>query len=137
MIVRIWRGHTRSEDAESYTEFIEKTGLADYRATPGNLGAAILRGAAPQAGDARRPPGPQGRAGTAEFLVLSFWKDFDAIRRFAGPDPEKAHYYPEDDRYLLGKEPHVTHYELASRVGPLWEIAEERATVRFAAEGDE
>src|SRR6185436_14714420 len=26
MIVRIWRGHTRSEDAESYTEFIEKTG---------------------------------------------------------------------------------------------------------------
>ncbi len=39
--------------------------------------------------------------------------------------------------YLLGKEPHVTHYELASRVGPLWELAEEKATVRFAAEGDE
>ncbi len=131
MIVRIWRGHTRTEDAESYTKFIEKTGLADYRATPGNLGAAILRA---RALGGRSVPG---RAGTAEFLVLSFWEDFDAIRRFAGPDPEKAHYYPEDDRYLLGKEPHVTHYELASRVGPLWEIAEERATVRFAAEGDE
>jgi heme-degrading monooxygenase HmoA len=125
MIVRIWRGHTRSEDAEIYTQFIEKTGLADYRATPGNLGAAILR------------RGACSQAGTAEFLVLSFWEDYEAIRKFAGPDAEKAHYYPEDDRYLLGKEPHVTHYELASRVGPLWEVAEEKTTVRFAAEGAE
>ena len=123
MIARIWRGHTRSEDAESYTKFIEKTGLADYRATPGNLGAAILRRIG---------------TGTAEFLVLSFWEDFDAIRKFAGPDAEKAHYYPEDDRYLLGKEPHVAHYELASHVGPLWDGADEKLTaVRFAGEGDE
>jgi heme-degrading monooxygenase HmoA len=50
---------------------------------------------------------------TAEFLVLSFWEDFDAVRRFAGPQPEKAVYYPEDDRFLLGKEPSVTHYEVA------------------------
>jgi len=118
MIARIWRGHTRSEDAESYTKFLERTGLADYRATPGNVGAAILR----RVGTA-----------TAEFLVLSFWEDFDAVRRFAGPDAEKAHYYPEDDHYLLGKEPHVTHYELASHVGPLWEGGEEKLPeVRFA-----
>ena len=131
MIVRIWRGHTRAEDAEEYTKFVERTGLADYRATPGNLGAAILRrtGAAPAAW-AR---GSSGSAGTAEFLVLSFWEDFDSIRKFAGPDVEKAHYYPEDDRYLLGKEPHVTHYELASRVGPLWNgVEEERPALRFA-----
>jgi heme-degrading monooxygenase HmoA len=120
MIARIWRGHTRAEDAESYTKFIEKTGLADYQATPGNRGAAILRRVG---------------AGTAEFLVLSLWEDVDAIRRFAGPDAEKAHYYPEDDHYLLGKEPRVTHYEVASRVGAigLGESGEEkRPAVRFA-----
>jgi heme-degrading monooxygenase HmoA len=110
MIARIWRGHTRAEDAESYTKFLERTGLADYRATPGNLGAGILRRVTPRAGN----------AGTAEFLVLSFWEDVDAIRRFAGPDVEKAHYYPDDEHYLLGKEPRVTHYELAARVGPLF-----------------
>ena len=59
MIARIWRGHTRAEDAESYTKFIERTGLADYRATPGNVGAAILRRVTPQAGDVRRPPSPR------------------------------------------------------------------------------
>ena len=123
MIARIWRGHTRSEDAESYTKFIEKTGLTDYRATPGNLGAAILR---------------KSGATTTEFLVLSFWEDLDAIRKFAGSDVEKAHYYPEDDHYLLGKEPRVTHYDLASHVGPLWEGAEEKLpAVRFAGGGDE
>jgi heme-degrading monooxygenase HmoA len=133
MIARIWRGHTRASDAESYTKLVERMGLADYRATPGNLGAAILRRVeAPQAGDARRPPSPQG---TAEFLVLSFWESLDAIRRFAGPDVEKAHYYPEDDAYLLGKEPRVTHYELAARVGPVLEASEEKLpAVRVAGE---
>jgi heme-degrading monooxygenase HmoA len=120
MIARIWRGHTRAADADEYTQFVERTGLTDYRATPGNLGAAILRKVG---------------GGTAEFLVLSLWEDFDAIRRFAGPDAEKAHYYPEDDRFLLGKEPNVAHYEVAARVGPLAVAgAEHASSVRFAAD---
>ena len=90
MIARFWRGHTRASDAEAYTRLVERTGLTNLRATRGNLGAMTLR----RIDDA-----------TAEFVVLSFWEDFDAIRRFAGPDPEKAFYYPEDDQYLLGKEP--------------------------------
>ena len=48
--------------------------------------------------------------------MISFWEDFDAIRRFAGPHPEKAVYYPEDDRFLLGKEPNVAHYEVAAQI---------------------
>ncbi len=132
MIARIWRGHTRAADAETYTKLIERTGLVDYHATPGNLGAAILRRVSPETEDARRPSNPQG--GTAEFLVLSFWEDMEAIRKFAGPDAEKAHYYPEDDAYLLGKEPHVAHYEIAARVGPFAEGAEKLSPVRFAGE---
>ena len=120
MIARIWRGHTRAADAEAYTRLIERTGLVDYQATPGNLGAAILR---------------RTTNGTAEFLVLSLWEDMTAIRKFAGDDVEKAHYYPEDDAYLLGKEPHVAHYEIAARVGGFAEGAEKLSAVRFA--GDE
>jgi len=99
MIARIWRGHTRAADADEYMAFLERSGLADYRATPGNEGVLALR---------------RIENGAAEFVLISFWRDFDAIRRFAGSDPGKAHYYPEDDRFLLGKEPNVTHYEVAA-----------------------
>ncbi len=99
MIGRIWHGITRAEQAKEYLSYIEETGLKEYRATRGNRGAWILRRID---GDA------------AEFLVVSFWEDFDAIRRFAGPEPEKAVYYPEDDRFLLGREPKVIHYEVAA-----------------------
>jgi heme-degrading monooxygenase HmoA len=98
MIARIWRGNTRAEKADEYAGYVEETGLKEYRETPGNRGALVLH----------RIEGD-----TAEFLVLSFWEDFDAIRRFAGPRPEKSVYYPEDDHFLLGKEPNVKHYEIA------------------------
>jgi heme-degrading monooxygenase HmoA len=103
MIARIWRGCTRSGDAREYGAFLERKGFADYRGTPGNRGALLLERHA---------------EGTAEFLLISFWDDFDAVRRFAGPDPDKAIYYPEDEHYLLGKEPRVTHYELAAEFAP-------------------
>ncbi len=99
MIARIWRGNTRAEKADEYLGYVEETGLKEYRQTPGNLGAVVLRRVERDA---------------AEFLVVSFWEDFEAIRRFAGPQPEKAVYYPEDDIYLLGKEPRVAHYEVAA-----------------------
>jgi len=35
-----------------------------------------------------------------------------AIRRFAGEDYEKAHYYPEDRDFLVELEPFVDHYEV-------------------------
>jgi hypothetical protein len=43
------------------------------------------------------------------------WESWDAIRAFAGDDPETSDYYPEDDEYLLETEPHVTHYEVPVR----------------------
>jgi heme-degrading monooxygenase HmoA len=48
-----------------------------------------------------------------EFLFTSRWDSWDAIRRFAGPEPEKAVYYPEDKDYLLSMDPHVEHFEVA------------------------
>jgi hypothetical protein len=38
----------------------------------------------------------------------------EAIKRFAGPEPEKAFYYPEDDDYLLDRAPNVDHYEVVA-----------------------
>jgi heme-degrading monooxygenase HmoA len=40
----------------------------------------------------------------AHFLLVTFWDSMEAVKAFAGADPAKAKYYPEDDRYLLEKE---------------------------------
>ena len=37
----------------------------------------------------------------------------DAVRAFAGADVDAAIYYPEDDAYLLEREPTVAHYDVA------------------------
>ena len=43
MIARIWKGATRAADADVYEAYIEETGIAHYKRTPGNLGAWILK----------------------------------------------------------------------------------------------
>lgn len=100
MIVRTWRGATRAEDADRYLEYLERTGLSEYRATPGNRGALALR----RTHDDR-----------AEFLLITFWDSEEAVQSFAGSQPDRAVFYPEDDRYLVDRDEHVTHYDLVWR----------------------
>jgi heme-degrading monooxygenase HmoA len=107
MIARTWRGATKAEDAEAYLEYLHQTGLPGYRETPGNLGVLGLRRIVD---------------GKANFLLVSFWESEDAIRRFAGEDIERAVFYQEDDRFLVERDNHVTHFEVvyrddAARVG--------------------
>ena len=102
MIARIWRGFTREADKDNYFTYLQETGLKEYAATPGNRGVWVLR---------------RVREGKAEFLLLSLWESYDAIRAFAGPDYQNAVYYPEDERFLLEKEPHVANYEILSAPG--------------------
>jgi len=57
--------------------------------------------------------------GRAEFLFISLWESFDAIRKFAGLEIGKAVYYPEDKRFHLGLDPNVAHYEvMVESTGP-------------------
>jgi len=97
MIARVWRGETRAEAADAYAAYLERTGAAECRGTPGNRGVQVLR----------RVVGDR-----AQFVFISFWDSWDAIRMFAGVDVEVAHYYPEDKAFLLRLEPHVEHYEV-------------------------
>jgi heme-degrading monooxygenase HmoA len=98
MIARIWRGAVRSADADDYAQYMRETGLADYKATPGNLSATMLR----------RDLGDR-----TEFLMFTTWESMDAIRAFAGDDPERAVFYPEDERFLIERDETVAHYEVA------------------------
>jgi heme-degrading monooxygenase HmoA len=97
MVARMWHGRTRASDADVYLDYLHKTGIPDYRHTPGNRGAWVLR----------RLEGE-----VAHFVTLTFWESREAIRGFAGEDIEVARYYSEDQKYLLEFEPRVMHYDL-------------------------
>lgn len=99
MIMRTWRGAVRAEDAEAYLEHQAGTGVRDYRETPGNLGALVLRRSV---GD------------LVEVTTVSLWTSMDAIRAFAGEDPATARFYPGDDDLLAEKDLHADHFEVVS-----------------------
>ena len=97
MIARTWHGRVPAAKADAYHAYLQRTGLPDYAATPGNLGVLAFR----------RTEGD-----VTHFVLTTLWDSMDAIRAFAGDDPERARYYPEDDDYLLEREPLVTHHEV-------------------------
>ncbi len=107
MIARVWRGVTREADQHEFFEYLKTTGLKDYAYVPGNRGIWTLR---------------RVHDGKAEFTLISLWDSYDSIQAFAGPDYEKAMYYPQDEKYLLELEPLVTHYEVL-RTPPSWRTA--------------
>ena len=99
MIARIWRGAVAQSDGDAYARYMHGTGIPGYAGTPGNQGAWMLR---------------RDVDGKTEFVMFSLWESMDAIKAFAGEDPEVAVFYPEDDRYLIEREERVSHYEVAA-----------------------
>jgi heme-degrading monooxygenase HmoA len=97
MIARTWRGATKASDGDAYVEYLQKTGIREYKATPGNKGVIALR---------------REQDGKTEFFLVSLWDGWEAVRAFAGPNPDKAVFYPEDDRFLVERDNHVDHYEV-------------------------
>ena len=93
----MWTGVVRREDAAEYAEYIDRTGMTEYRSTPGNQGAWMLR----------RDDGDR-----SEIITFSLWDSRDSIRAFAGEDIEQAVFYPEDDRFLIERDETVRHYEV-------------------------
>ena len=104
MIVRIWHGRTKSKDAIDYRKFVIETGIKDYTSTRGNLGAQIWQR---QEGD------------ITHIWTVSWWKNLDSIKAFAGDEIEKAKYYDEDKKYLLEFESTVMHCETFNFKSPV------------------
>lgn len=101
MVARIWRGAVRSEDGDEYASYMQDTGIAGYAGTPGNRGVYMLR---------------RDAEGRTEFVMFTLWDSIEAIKAFAGDDPEVAVFYPEDDRFLVERELTVSHYHVAAQV---------------------
>jgi heme-degrading monooxygenase HmoA len=96
VITRMWHGKTKIEDADKYLDYLEETGIKDYKNIPGNLSAEIWR---------------RKEKDICHYWTITKWNSINSIIQFAGEQYEKARYYPEDKEYLLEFEENVIHYE--------------------------
>jgi len=97
MIVRMWHGRVDASKAEDYTEFMKERAAPDYSSVDGLQKLLFLR---------------KIETDVAHFLLVTYWDSMKSVKKFAGDQPEKAKYYPEDDQFLLEKEETSTLYEV-------------------------
>ena len=101
MIVRTWSGWTHRDDENAYEQYMREVALPGYTAIDGNQGVLMLK----------RPVGDR-----TEFLMVSLWDSIQSVEAFAGSEPAKAVFYPEDERYLVARDERVRHYEVVFQV---------------------
>lgn len=102
-ILRRWAAEIRLADRDRYIDYVRRTGFDEYSQTWGNLGAMMLT----RQIDAER----------AEIVTLSLWESETSIAAFAGDPIDKAHYYPEDDEFLLTRPDKVEHFRVDGASG--------------------
>ena len=72
MIVRMWRGQAKAENADAYEHFVTTKVFAELPAIAGHRGAYLLK----------RPTAN----GEVEFIAVTLWESLASIRGFAGDD---------------------------------------------------
>ena len=97
MIIREWRGRTPRSREGAYLEHFNNSVLPQLKNVPGFIGAHLMS----------RPKGE-----LVEFVVLTRWESYEAIRRFAGPQFERAVVEPAAAAALTDFDKVVQHYEI-------------------------
>ena len=102
MIARIWHGWATPENADAYEALLRADVLPGIERIDGYRGAYVLR-----TGDAE-----------VEFVTVTLWDTFDAIRAFAGDDYARAVVPPEARRLLERFDERSLHYEVRAAPPP-------------------
>ncbi len=97
MIARTWRGTAPANGAADYHRHFVGQVLPQLQDIPGFRGAYLLR---------------REIADEVEFTTITFWDSKEAIKAFAGADPNVAVVEPEARRVLTSFDEHVTHAEV-------------------------
>jgi hypothetical protein len=102
MIARMWRGWTRSWDADAYARYLASTTIPRCRTAQGNRGAFLLR---------------RGEGDRTEFVTITLWDSLGAMRAFTGENGEQPPLPADDARFLIGDTPDVVVYETIDQAG--------------------
>jgi heme-degrading monooxygenase HmoA len=127
VIARIWSARATRDRAPDYAEHLRAQVLPALRAVEGYAGARLLRrevqagtgevgatGAGPDDGEEAAAPDD---GGEVELVVVTYWRSPEAIRDFAGADPERAVVAPEAEALLTRFDRRVRHYEVVVEDG--------------------
>jgi uncharacterized protein YciI/heme-degrading monooxygenase HmoA len=99
-ILRRWSARTTETQLPKYLEHFSTNVLPELRRVSGYLGATV---------SLRR------LESEIEILVETTWRSLEAIRNFAGPDPEVAIVADQAPALLTDFDRRVRHYEIAVR----------------------
>ena len=100
MIVRMWRGQAKAENADAYERFVTTKVFAELPAIAGHRGAYLLKR-------------PIATGNEVEFIAVTLWESLAAIRGFAGDTIDRAVVEPEARAVLSSFDDVVRHFELA------------------------
>jgi len=96
-ILRLWKARSTVEKAGEYVQYATTKVFPVLSAIEGHRGAYLLR---------------RTLNGATEFVVLTLWQSMEAVRRFAGDNPEKAVVDPPARAILASFDDSVTHFEV-------------------------
>ncbi|MBP1699673.1 MAG: hypothetical protein H6Q41_4861 [Deltaproteobacteria bacterium] len=97
MIARMWRGIATQERANEYVKHLQHSVFPELRQIDGFKGVYLLR---------------RNSSEDIEFLVLTLWESMDAIRKFAGENPEVAVVAPTARALFREYDAEVKHFEI-------------------------
>ena len=102
MILRTWRGYADPSAADRYQAHLLRTVRPQLESIPGFRGLFLLR--------------RQGER-EVEYVVQTLWDSMDAVRAFAGSNPQRAVVDPAAVAALVRFDDVVEHYEVLAMPG--------------------
>lgn len=97
MIARVWKGWTKTWNADAYEKLLRETVYPGLRKLNGYHGGYILR---------------KNGKDESEFVTVNFFESLEAVKAFAGPQYESPVFEPEARRLLSRVEPVARHYDV-------------------------
>ncbi len=97
MIARVWKGWTKTENADAYETLLRNVVYPQLRQLAGYSGGYILR---------------QDNEDESEFVTVNLFESLEAVKAFAGSDYETPVFEPEARQLLSKVEPIARHYEV-------------------------
>jgi len=103
MIARFWTAEVAQGRAHVYADHLKSQVLPVLRKVDGYIGAKLLERETSEG---------------VEIVVVTFWKSLDSIRKFAGPDAERAVVSDDIVSLFLRHDRSVTHYRVVAEDDP-------------------
>ena len=106
MIVRTWMAYAKPDKASSYRDYLNVSVLPKLQSIPGFLGLQLCEA---------KQRGEQGER--VELLVITRWESMDAVKAFAGAQPERAVVEPAARSMLEEYDEVAFHYTATLEAG--------------------